>query len=106
MAATYFGGEQEVHLGDRVSISIWFKSREGRVVYVPGISTLNCEFAYNGMQWVGIRLEDGGLVATPILSKTRTLKNKVRLITRDSSPCQLITADSKDFEEHGEGPAL
>jgi hypothetical protein len=46
------------------------------------------------------------LVATPILSKTRTLKKKVHLIARDSSPCQLITPDSKEFEERGERPAL
>ena len=100
MAATYFGGAEEVQLGDRVSISIWFRS------YVPGISTPNREFEYNGMQWAGIRLEDGRLVATPILGKTRTLKKKVHLIARDSSPCQLITPDSKEFEERGEGPAL
>ena len=106
MATTYFGGAEEVQLGDRVSISIWFRSREGRVVYVPGISTPNREFEYNGMQWAGIRLEDERLVATPILGKTRTLKKKVHLIARDSSPCQLITPDSKEFEERGEGPAL
>jgi len=75
-------------------------------VYVPGISALNREFEYNGMRWVGMRLENRALVATPVLSKTQTLKKKVRFLERDSSPCDLITADSKEFEEHGEGLAF
>jgi hypothetical protein len=106
MSSTYFDGRQEVRLGDRVSISIWFRSRKGRVVYVPGVSALNTEFEYNGMRWVGVRLEDGRLVATPILSKTDSLKKKVQFIARDDSPCKFIGPDSKEFEESGEGPAL
>jgi len=78
----------------------------GRVVYVPDISAFNPEFEYNGMRWVGIRLEDRGLVATPVLLKTQTLKKKVKFVERDSSPCDSITPDSKEFEEHGEGPAF
>ena len=75
-------------------------------MYVPGISALNREFEYNGMRWVAMRLENRALVATPVLSKTQTLKKKVRFLERDSSPCDLITADSKEFEEHGEGLAF
>lgn len=78
----------------------------GRVVYVPGISALNREFEYNGMRWVGIRLEDRSLVATPILGKTQTLKKRVRFLERDSSPCDLIRPVSREFEEQGEGPAF
>jgi hypothetical protein len=106
MAIAYFGGSNEVQLGDRVAISIWFKRRSGRVVYIPGVSALNSEFEYNGMRWVGIRLEDRGLVATPVLSKTQGLKKKVKFIERDNSFCELITADSREFEKSGEGPAL
>lgn len=106
MTARYFGVAQEIQLGDRVSISIWFRRKNGRVVYIPGISPLNREFEYNGMRWVGIRLDDGGLAATPILLKTGTLKKKVHFIARDNSPCQFITPDSREFEERGEGPAL
>ena len=106
MSVQYFDKAHEVKLGDRVSISLWLRRRIGRVVYVPGVSALNREFEYNGMRWVGMRLENRALVATPVLSKTQTLKKKVRFLERDSSPCDLITADSKEFEEHGEGPAF
>lgn len=106
MTVTYFGGKDEVQLGDRASIRLWFKTRTGRVVYVPGLSQMNAEFEFNGMRWVGIRLANGALVATPVLVKTNSLKKKVRLIARDSSPCEFITPDSKEFEERGEGAAL
>jgi hypothetical protein len=55
------------------------------------------------MKWVGIRLDDRSLVATPILTKTGDLKKKIKFIERDSSPFELITPSSREFEEHGEG---
>ena len=106
MSLQYFDKVHEVNLGDRVSIKLWRRRRNGRVVYVPGISALNPEFEYNGMRWVGIRLENRSLVATPILGKTETLKKKIESVERDSSPCDLIIPASKEFEEHGEGPAF
>jgi hypothetical protein len=106
MAVRYFDGSTDVHLGDRVALKLFFKERTGRVVYVPGISAFNAEFEYDGMKWVGVRLDDRSLVATPILTKTGSLKKKIKFIGRDSSPCELITSSSREFEEHGEGPAF
>jgi hypothetical protein len=103
MAVKYADGVTDVQLGDRAALSIWFRLRAGRVVYVPGVSPLNPEFEYNGMRWVGIRLEDRSLVATPVLARTETLKPKVKFIDRDSSPCELITPSSREFERDGEG---
>jgi hypothetical protein len=102
----YSDGYTEVRLGDRVALKILFRRRTGRVVYVPGVSPLNPEFEYNGMRWVGIRLEDRSLVATVVLTNTGNLKKKVQFIERDSSPCELITESSREFEEHGEGVSL
>ena len=103
MAVRYFDGNTDVQLGDRVALRVLFRRRVGRVVYVPGVSTFNPEFEYNGMKWVGIRLENRSLVATPVLTQTGNLKKKIKFIERDSSPCELITAASREFEEHGEG---
>jgi hypothetical protein len=50
MSVRYFGGEVEVQLGDRVSVSVWCRKRSGRIVYIPGISRVNPEFEYNGLQ--------------------------------------------------------
>ena len=106
MPVQYFDGSTEVQLGDRVALKVLFKERAGRIVYVPGVSAFNPEFEYNGMKWVGIRLEDRSLVATPVLTATGNLKKKIKFIERDSSPCELITKDSREFEEHGEGFSL
>jgi len=103
MAAHYFDGDREVQLGDRVTLKVLFRQRVGRIVYVPGISVFNPEFEYNGMKWVGIRLEDRSLVATPVLTATGNLKKKIKFIERDNSPCDLITESSREFEEFGEG---
>ena len=106
MSVRYFDATTEVQLGDRVTLKVLFRERTGRVVYVPGISAFNPEFEYNGMKWVGIRLNDRSLVATPIIIKTGNLQKKIHFVERDDSPCELITASSREFEEHGEGPTL
>jgi hypothetical protein len=106
MPVRYFGGLIDVQLGDRVDIGLWFRRRSGRIVYVPGVSPFNSEFEYNGMKWVGIRLATGSLVATVVRSDSEMLKKKVQFLARDNSPCEFITSSSKEFEEHGEGPAL
>jgi hypothetical protein len=106
MAVRYFDGNADVQLGDRVALRVLFRRRAGRVVYVPEVSSFNPEFEYDGMKWVGIRLDDRSLVATPVLTKTGNLKRKIRFLERDSSPCELITESSREFEEHGEGLSL
>ena len=103
MAITYSDGTTEVRLGDRASVSVWFRRRIGRIVYVPGVSRPNPEFEYNGMRWVGIRLDDHSLVATPVLVRDESLKAKVRFLGRDDSPAEMITPESREFERDGEG---
>src|SRR5260370_3927073 len=102
MSIRYFDGVTEVQLGDRVALRVLFRQRSGCVVYVPGISDPRLEFEYDGLCWVGMRLMDCSLVATIVLTKTGNLKKKVKFVERDSSPCELITASSREFEEHGE----
>ncbi len=106
MTVRYYATDHEVRLGDQVELRVLFRRREGRVVYVPGVSPLNPEFEYNGMRWVGIRLSDRSLVATPVLHKLNELKKKVRFVQRDESPCDFITPSSREFEENGEGPSF
>jgi hypothetical protein len=106
MPVLYFGGRVEVNIGDRVMIRLWFRKRPGRIVYIPGKSDVNPEFEYRGMRWVGVRLNEGALVATPVLTKTGGLKKKVEFIGRDDSPCDVIKADTREFEKRDEGPAF
>jgi hypothetical protein len=106
MSIRYFDNVTEVQLGDRVALRLLFKKRTGRIVYVPGISPFNPEFEYNCLRWVGIRLPDRSLAALIVLPDTGNLQKKVKFIERDSSPCDLITSSSREFEEHGEGPGF
>lgn len=106
MSIRYFDNLTEVQLGDRVALRLLFRKRTGRVVYVPGISPFNPEFEYNGLRWVGIRLSDRSLAALIVLPETGSLQKKVKFIGHDSSPCELITPSSREFEEHGEGPGF
>lgn len=106
MSVKYFGSEVDVQLGDRVSVRVWFRKRCGRVVYLPGVSPRNSEFDYNGLQWAGIRLDDGSLLASVVRFSTGSLKRKVKFIKRDGSACKLIGESSNEFEEHGEGLAI
>ena len=103
MPIKYFDASTDVKLGDRVQLRVLFRRRSGRVVYVPGISLMNPEFEYNGMRWVGIRLDDRSLVATPILTNTGNLKKKIVFLQRDDSPADVIGPSSREFKEHGEG---
>ena len=100
VAVRYFGGKVEVQLGDCVSLRVWFRKRIGRVVYVPGVSPRNPAFAFNGLQWVGIRLENGSLVKTIVLSKTSDLEKDITFIEHDVSPCEMITESFRGDEEN------
>ena len=103
MPIQYFDTTTDVRLGDRVEVRVLFRRRAGRVVYVPGVSPMNPEFEYNGMRWVGVRLDDRSLVATPVLTTTGNLKKKVAFLERDDAPTELIVPSSREFEEHDEG---
>jgi len=95
-----------MNLSDRVALRVWIRKRVSRVVYVPDISAPNPELEFNGMRWVGIRLENSVLLATPVQSKAGALEKKVRFIARHTAPCKFITPDSKEFEKHGSGIAV
>jgi len=106
IAVKYSDQSTTVNLGDRVEVRVWFRKRQGRVVYVPGISELNEELEYNGLRCVGIRMDTSALLATPVLRKTRSLKKRFRFIVRDASPCKFITPESREFNDRGSGVAL
>jgi hypothetical protein len=102
MAIRYADSEVEVRLGDRVEIKVWFQRREGRIVYVPGVSPLNTEFEFNGLRWVAIRAR-GMLIGSIVRPQTETLKPKVKFIQRDDSPFDPAPDDPEYFEKHGGG---
>ena len=98
---TYKDRVTPVQLGDHVLTRVWFRRRKGRVVYVPGVSPLNTNMEYNGLCWVGIRLEDGSFVSTVVDPDDAYLRHKEVLVQRDP---QGYAALAVDEDPHAEGP--
>ena len=94
-----------VQLGDRVETRVWFSKKQGRVVYVPGISPPNSNMEYNGLCWVGIRLDEGGFVSTVVDPKGAFLRRKEKLRRRDPSGYEDL-AELAHPNEGGEGTSL
>lgn len=58
----YHGTDIEVRLGDRITISRWFRSpRPAVVVYIPGLSQFHPHLEYEDVKHWAIQFEDGSL---------------------------------------------
>jgi hypothetical protein len=97
---TYIDRVTPVQLGDHVETRVWFWKKKGRVVYVPGVSPPNTNMEYNGLCWVGIRLEEGGFVSTVVDPEGAYLRRKEVLLKRDP---QGFAPLSEEEDPHAEG---
>lgn len=89
----YFESEQPVQLGDHVSLRVLFRTRAGRVAYLPGVSPENSEIDFGGLFRVGIDF-DGGFVMCHIDPDSLELKKGVTFVRRDTSDIpQVPTAE-------------
>ena len=102
---TYADRTTPIQLGDRVETRVWFSKKQGRVVYVPGISPPNSNMEYNGLCWVGIRLDEGGFVSTVVDPKGAFLRRKEKLLRRDPSGYEPL-GEGADPHADGEGTSL
>ena len=83
-AIFYFGGKIEVKLGDEVSARDILFRRNGRIVYVPGVSNKNRNMEHGGLSWVGIKFERGTFGGSVVDPGTSQLKKSVRFLQRSS----------------------
>ena len=97
MAILYADRSDEVHLGDRVSTRIWFKRYTGRI----GVSNFNADFQRDGLSWIAIRLDDGGLVQCIVDPESQTLLEKIELLERDPSPVTQLEPRPNELEDGG-----
>ena len=88
--STYCGGGIPVCLGDHVEIRGLLRRRRGRVNYVPGSSPPCQDMEFNGLIYVGIELEDGGIIATLVDPETFALKKSIQFLERNSGPIKEI----------------
>jgi len=79
----YYGTKVKVELGDEVVARDIFFKRNGRVVYVPGISPLNTEFECGGLKWIGIRFNKGSISTAVIDLKTGEVDKSVKFVKRN-----------------------
>lgn len=82
---TYFGGVTEVKLGDEIRKRRFFRWQTGRIVYVPGVSPMNPDMEFNGLKYVGLRFNNGALVATLVHPNTSSIKKAVEFVKRGLS---------------------
>ena len=78
----YHDGTTMVQVGDEVSARSLFLRREGRVVYVPGMSNKKRDMEFNGLCWVGIKFHDGTRTGVVVDPKSSRLRKSVRLLGR------------------------
>lgn len=81
----YSDGVTQVELGDHVSARDLFLRKQGRVVYVPGMSRKNREFEHGGLAWVGIRFQGGTMTGAFVDPVSSCLKKSVRFFSRSTS---------------------
>lgn len=93
---TYRGGSPEVQLGDRVKARLWLLfPKNGRVVYVPGISQRHPEFERDGLEWVVVKCDDGTVFGEVVDPKTGSLLKNLVFISRDLSSADEIKPGDK-----------
>ena len=102
---TYRDRSTSVELGDHIETRIWFRKYRGRVVCLPGASSVNPAMEHGGLRWVGIRLEEGGFVSAVVDPDASYVRNKITLVGRDSYGFEELAPDDDPHTEgvHG-GP--
>ncbi len=93
----YADGATHVMLGDHISARDLLFRKEGRVVYVPGISKKNRELEHDGLAWIGIRFKGGSISGAVIDPETSCLKKSVRFLGRSDSDVEEI-GPFEDFD--------
>jgi hypothetical protein len=96
----YKNGEM-VQLGDVVQVRSFFFFKDiGTVVYMPGISPFHPDMKNGEIDYIGIRIADGGVAAATIDPHTNTVIH-AKLIRRGHfDPRSQLNPVKKIFEEY------
>lgn len=99
MSIFYNDQKTEVALGDRVELRVWFRRRRGVVIYVPGVSPLNPNIDYDGIRSVGIQIDEGPFVATPVDPDQSVLFPRISFLARGEPPEKVLPPDLDPFAD-------
>jgi hypothetical protein len=99
-SVTYADGVTPVLPGDRVSVRLFLRRRQGEVIYVPGISKRRGAYEHNGLTWVGVSLPDRWAIGSLVLPETQSLQPSVRFLERGTeSPDAVVAKERLDRQE-------
>lgn len=79
----YFATERRVELGDHVELRVLFRTRRGRVCYLPGQPRHEPEIDFGGLFRVGVDVPGHSFVAVHVDPDSLDLQKSVRFIARD-----------------------
>lgn len=92
----YSDGITPVELGDEVEfrggLLLLFKTFQGRIVYLPGVSPLNADMESDGLTWIAIEVPGKLLVRRLVDPETSRLARKTQLLRRNASPVPMPAA--------------
>jgi hypothetical protein len=86
----YADSKTPVMIGDHVSARDMLFRKQGRVVYVPGVSRKNRELEHGGLTWVAIRFQGGGITGTLVDPDSGCLRKSIRFLSRAMSEVEEI----------------
>jgi hypothetical protein len=96
MQIKYSDRVTEVRLGDYVRTKLFFLlPREGRVVYLPGVSQRHPQMEHGGLRWVGVKCTTGTLFGELVDPETGLLKKRLHFIRRGTEPFEPMQPDQK-----------
>lgn len=89
----YFASEVPVQLGDHVTLRVLFRRREGRVTYLPGVTSPRSQIDFGGLFRVGVTTPRGWFIGCHVDPDSLDLKKGIALVRRDSSPTPAVPSD-------------
>jgi hypothetical protein len=84
-AIRYADAEVETEFGDHIlyrSQIFFWRWKQGRVSYIPGVSRVHPEMEHDGLVWIGVSGVDGTFRAVLVGPSTRRLQRSVRFVRR------------------------
>jgi len=84
----YHKTDTVVAMGDRVlyrSIYTLFFKKNGRIAYVPGVSSRHQNMEFGGLQNVGVKLNNGTCIGTLVDPSTGFISSGITFLHRDDS---------------------
>ena len=90
----YYSSNVEILIGDYVQVKgLFWGSRNGRIVYVPGVSPPHNEMETDECTHIGISMGNGDVMGFPIFSGQTHAGKRVVYVKRSDDNCPGLRPD-------------